>query len=172
VRSSLGLSEGIGTLTFRIGVICERAENLHIPTIGRNARAQAHMIEDLLAVSAIVRGKLRLEFGRVDLARLVRPAHPGRVQLVVRDTGVGIEPSFLPHVFDRFRQADATTTRTHGGLGLGLSIVKYLVESHGGTVLAESEGRNRGATFTVTLPVRSPADLSSAPQGSESPMSR
>jgi signal transduction histidine kinase len=74
--------------------------------------------------------------------------------LEVSDTGVGIQPAFLPHVFERFRQADAGTTRPVGGLGLGLSIVKELAERHGGHVSAASEGANRGATFTVRLPAR------------------
>ena len=69
----------------------------------------------------------------------------------VADTGAGIPPEFLPHVFDRFRQADQTTTRAHGGLGLGLSIVKHLVELHGGTVVASSDGDGRGACFSVRL---------------------
>jgi PAS domain S-box-containing protein len=73
-------------------------------------------------------------------------------RVVVADNGAGIAPEFLPHVFDRFRQGDQSTTRTHGGLGLGLSIVRHLVELHGGTVRAESEGAGRGATFTVELP--------------------
>jgi len=74
------------------------------------------------------------------------------LQLTVRDTGVGIRPEFLPHVFERFRQADASTTRQFGGLGLGLAIVKQLVELHGGEVQAESEGEGRGALFRVFLP--------------------
>jgi signal transduction histidine kinase len=75
-------------------------------------------------------------------------------RIVVADNGQGIEPAFLPHVFDRFSQADSSVTRAHGGLGLGMSIVRHLVELHGGTVQAESEGENRGATLTVTLPIR------------------
>lgn len=76
------------------------------------------------------------------------------VVIQVRDTGIGILPDFLPYVFERFRQADAGTTRQVGGLGLGLSIVKELVERHGGQVTAESAGPNQGATFTVRLPAR------------------
>ena len=75
------------------------------------------------------------------------------VEVSVIDTGMGIKPEFLPHVFDRFRQADASTTRRHGGLGLGLSIVKQLVEMHGGGVRAKSPGEGQGATFTVMLPI-------------------
>jgi CheY-like chemotaxis protein/anti-sigma regulatory factor (Ser/Thr protein kinase) len=75
------------------------------------------------------------------------------VEISVIDTGQGIKPDFLPHVFERFRQADASTTRQHGGLGLGLSIVKQLVEMHGGTVRAKSPGEGNGATFTVALPI-------------------
>jgi CheY-like chemotaxis protein len=75
------------------------------------------------------------------------------VELSVSDTGAGIKPEFLPHVFDRFRQADQTSTRQHGGLGLGLAIVRHLVELHGGTVHAESVGESQGATFTVKLPL-------------------
>ncbi|MDC4226753.1 MAG: ATP-binding protein [Candidatus Manganitrophus sp.] len=76
------------------------------------------------------------------------------VQIRVRDTGIGIAPDFLPYVFDRFRQADSSSTRTHSGLGLGLAIVRHLVELHGGTVSAESPGKGKGATFTVKLPGR------------------
>jgi CheY-like chemotaxis protein len=75
------------------------------------------------------------------------------IEIGVSDTGPGIAPEFLPYVFDRFRQADGRTTRQHGGLGLGLSIVRHLVELHGGTVRAESSGEGQGATFTVLLPV-------------------
>jgi CheY-like chemotaxis protein len=76
------------------------------------------------------------------------------VEITVHDSGTGISPEFLPHVFERFRQADSSTTRRYGGLGLGLSIVKRLVELHGGTITAESPGEGRGATFHVRLPVR------------------
>jgi signal transduction histidine kinase/ActR/RegA family two-component response regulator len=184
-----------------------------LETIERNARAQAQLIDDLLDVSRIITGKLRIDVRPVDpnsfieaAVEGVRPAaeakgvrlqrimdtgivtvsgDPVRLQQVVwnllsnaikftpkggrvqvklervnshieigvSDTGPGIEPEFLPYVFDRFRQADGRTTRQHGGLGLGLSIVRHLVELHGGTVRAESEGEGQGATFTVLLPV-------------------
>ena len=77
------------------------------------------------------------------------------IRVVVKDTGRGIDPAFLPYVFDRFRQADSTTTRQHGGLGLGLTIVRYLVEAHGGTVTVASAGTGQGTTFAVTLPANS-----------------
>jgi signal transduction histidine kinase len=77
-----------------------------------------------------------------------------RVQIRVSDTGQGISPEFLPYVFERFRQADSTTTRSHGGLGLGLAIVRHLVELQGGTVHVESAGIGQGATFIVNLPLR------------------
>jgi signal transduction histidine kinase/ActR/RegA family two-component response regulator len=185
--------------------------------IERNARAQAQIIEDLLDMSAIISGKVRLQIEqhvdlraviaaaiettraaadakriviRVDVEaaeRLHLNADPSRLQQViwnllsnaikftplggrvqvnaarirdrveisVADTGEGIASDFLPYVFDRFRQADASTTRRHGGLGLGLSIVKQLVELHGGMVGVFSEGPNRGTTFSVTLPAES-----------------
>jgi CheY-like chemotaxis protein len=82
-------------------------------------------------------------------------AHAGHADITVTDNGVGIRHEFLPFVFDRFRQADASTTRRHGGLGLGLSIVKHLVEQHGGTVSAASEGEGMGSSFTVRLPLAS-----------------
>src|SRR5205823_4336660 len=87
--------------------------------------------------------------GRVTV-RLEREA--GSARITVSDTGKGISADFLPHVFDRFRQADSSSTREHGGLGLGLAIVRHLVELHGGTVQAESRGEGRGATFTLRLP--------------------
>jgi signal transduction histidine kinase/PAS domain-containing protein len=182
--------------------------------IERNARAQAKIIEDLLDMSAIISGKVRLDVERLDLAAIARSAvetampaadakhirlsseveplrgaqvngDPNRMQQVlwnlisnaikftpregrvevrlrrvgpqveisVTDTGEGIDPRFLPFVFDRFRQADASTTRRYGGLGLGLSIVKQLVELHGGSVSVESDGLGRGARFIVALPV-------------------
>ena len=75
-----------------------------------------------------------------------------KIRITVSDTGKGIEPKFLPFVFDRFWQADTSSARRHGGLGLGLSLVKHLVEMHGGTITAASDGAGRGATFTVELP--------------------
>ena len=89
------------------------------------------------------RGKVRVEARRVD----------SQVRVSVSDSGIGITPEFLPYIFDRFRQADGSTTRVHGGLGLGLSIVKHLVQLHGGGVAVHSEGKNRGTTFTVNLPL-------------------
>src|SRR5438067_643184 len=85
---------------------------------------------------------------RVELAHNCTNAH-----LVVRDRGVGIRRDFLPHVFEAFRQAEASPTRTYGGLGLGLAIVKSFAELHGGSVSAESAGEGEGATFTVALPL-------------------
>ncbi len=97
--------------------------------------------------------------GHIDVA-LMR--QDDRVQIVVRDQGVGISADRLPHVFERFWQAESGTTRRHGGLGLGLAIVRQLVEVHGGSVHVASEGAGRGATFTVTFPVRSGSDLATA----------
>jgi PAS domain S-box-containing protein len=87
-------------------------------------------------------------------AALSRPRPAEAVRIVVSDTGQGIPPEFVPHVFERFRQLDSSTTRRHGGLGLGLGIVRHLTEAHGGTVSAASEGTGKGASFSVTLPAR------------------
>jgi signal transduction histidine kinase/ActR/RegA family two-component response regulator len=184
-----------------------------VDTIDRNARAQTQLISDILDVSRIVTGKLRLTVGPVEVSPAVeaavdaaRPAAAakdlrlevevdpnagvvsgdadrvqqivanlvgnaikytpkgGRVtvsarrletqaEVVVADTGVGVAPEFLPRLFDRFRQPDSSTTRPHGGIGLGLAIVRHLVELHGGRVEAQSAGRGQGATFRVVLPL-------------------
>lgn len=184
-----------------------------LSVIERNTRAQAQLIADLLDVSRIVSGKLRLDIRTTNLARVTEEAletvrtaadakglhlhlsiepgchdllgDPDRLQQVVwnllsnavkftpkdgtitvevksdahetrvrvSDTGAGIPAGFLPHLFERFRQADSSTTRRFGGLGLGLTIVKQLVELHGGSVHAESEGEQRGASFEVRIPI-------------------
>jgi signal transduction histidine kinase len=104
------------------------------------------------------------EGGRVDVHA---EATPSTVRIRIKDTGIGIAPEVLPHVFDRFRQGDPTTTRSHGGLGLGLSVARHLIVLHGGTISAESEGPRKGSTFTVELPIRSVAD---APATSDAPV--
>jgi PAS domain S-box-containing protein len=181
--------------------------------IERNAEAQQQLIEEVLDVSRIITGKLRLDVRPVELVPVieaavdaVRPAAEAKniklsvgvnsaanlvsadatrlqqviwnlltnaikftpkegkvevrldrkgsnVQIKVIDNGLGISPEFLPHVFDRFRQADSSTARQYSGLGLGLAVVRHLVEQHGGRVSAESEGENQGATFTIELPL-------------------
>jgi PAS domain S-box-containing protein len=184
-----------------------------LETIQRNARAQAHLIEDILDVARILSGKLRLEIGPMDVAAVVRAAldsarpaaeakeveleatfesvtptegdaerlqqvfsnlatnaikftpSRGKIRVDVRmegedievrfeDNGCGIDPEFIPHVFDRFRQADPNAGRREGGLGLGLAIVQHIVGLHDGTVAAKSSGAGQGSTFVVTLPVR------------------
>jgi signal transduction histidine kinase/CheY-like chemotaxis protein len=182
-------------------------------TIDRNAKSQAQLIEDILDVSRVITGRLRLNMGPVDVASVINSAidsvqlaadskgihlevtldpsirhtvgDAGRLQQVVwnlianaikftpsggrvevrveradaalqvcvSDTGLGISEEFLPFIFDRFRQADSTSTRAHGGLGLGLAIVRHLVELHGGSVKADSAGLGKGATFTIRLPL-------------------
>ena len=183
----------------------------HLATIERNAKAQARLIEDVLDLSRIISGKLRLELQATDLPEAIADAvsaargvaeakkielsssvEPGLelltdpvrlqqivgnlvsnavkftpaggkvrveakragavVRLTVTDTGEGIDPALLTTIFEPFRQADASTTRRHGGLGLGLTIVRQLVQAHGGTVRAESAGLGTGATFVVELP--------------------
>jgi PAS domain S-box-containing protein len=185
-----------------------------IATIERNVRLQAQLIDDLLDVSRIVSGKMRLEIQPVDLVTVIHAAidsmspaaeakgiyldlvldpeagqitgDPNRlqqvvwnllsnaikftaegghvtvtleradpfIQITVADTGKGINPEALPYVFDHFWQADSSTKRIHGGLGLGLAIVHHITELHGGQTTADSPGLGRGATFTVRLPVR------------------
>ncbi len=184
-----------------------------LDTIERNARAQAQIIADILDMSSIVAGKIRIAVQPLDLASVIRGAietarpaaaakqiqldanldsspfriggDPNRLQQVfwnllsnavkftpkggrvtinlervdsrleasITDTGIGIKADFLPFVFDRFRQADASPSRPHGGLGLGLSIVKQLIELHGGTIVGKSGGAGQGATFVVSLPL-------------------
>jgi signal transduction histidine kinase/AmiR/NasT family two-component response regulator len=196
----------------RRGVRDEATAQRGLETIERNARAQASLIEDLLDMSRIVAGKIRLDVQEVVPASFVEAAvatvqpaamakkieldvaldaaagpivgDPSRLQQVmwnllsnavkftpfggtvrvtleqsqgevvikVADSGIGIPVDFVPHVFDRFRQADSSTTRRHSGLGLGLSIARQLVEMHGGAIEAASEGEGRGATFTVRFP--------------------
>ncbi|MDQ1590433.1 MAG: hypothetical protein QOG71_1060 [Pyrinomonadaceae bacterium] len=203
----LGWTRLLGT-----GQLDETTHQRALETIERNAQSQVQLIDDILDVSRIIRGKLRLNVRTAELTPVieaavdsVRPAaeakgirlqvvldpragpvsgdpdrlqqvvwnllsnaikftpKDGRVQvrleragshleLIVSDTGQGIEEKFLPYVFDRFRQADPSTTRKHGGLGLGLAIVRHLVELHGGTVTAESQGAGQGTTFKVSLP--------------------
>jgi signal transduction histidine kinase len=213
----------------RTGKLDAAAGARALETIERNSRAQAQLIADLLDVSRIITGKLRLELKPVELARIIdaaldsaRPAadakaielavslaalespvlgdndrlqqviwnllsnaikftpRDGRVEvrlresgrnaiIEVRDSGIGIRPDFLPYVFDRFRQAESTLTRSHGGLGLGLSIVRHLLELHGGTVEVESEGEGMGTTFRVSLPLRGTATAEKALESPPSP---
>ncbi|HEX8181327.1 MAG TPA: ATP-binding protein [Pyrinomonadaceae bacterium] len=212
------------THMLRSGRLDETAAERALETIDRNAQAQAQLVEDILDVSRMITGKLRLKIGRVDMASVINAAidsvqlaadakdiqlavtlepsarhiqgDTGRLQQVVwnllsnaikftpiggrvevslkragtsveicvRDSGEGIKPEFLPYIFDRFRQADSTSTRRHGGLGLGLAIVRHLIEQHGGTVEAESPGADCGATFTIRLPLG--AGNERAPRGS------
>jgi signal transduction histidine kinase len=122
-----------------------------VPFVWGNAQRLHQVFSNLLSNAfkfTPPQGKIAFSAKRID----------GGVIIQVSDTGIGIKPEFLPHVFERFRQADGSTTRRHGGLGLGLTIVRYLVEVHGGLVSAESKGEGAGATFTVTLP--EPADRS------------
>ncbi|MBA3458845.1 MAG: response regulator [Deltaproteobacteria bacterium] len=104
--------------------------------------------------------KFTPKLGRIDVVLRRVNSH---IELSVSDSGMGISTEFLPHLFERFRQADSSTTRRHGGLGLGLSIVKQLVELHGGSVIADSAGEGRGATFTVSLPLRALHDTHTPP---------
>jgi signal transduction histidine kinase len=116
------------------------------PAIIIGDHARLHQIVWNLLSNAI---KFTPEDGAV---RVSLDVTESRVELVVSDTGVGIAPDFLPHVFERFRQGDARVTRAHGGLGLGLAIVRHLTEMHGGSAAAVSAGQGKGATFIVRLP--------------------
>ena len=197
----------------RAGTVDPKSVNRGLESIERNAVAQAQLIEDLLDVSRIVAGRLRLEVVPLDLVDVIRAAidvvkpaadakqigidvsfdrsaaavtgdpqrlqqvvwnllsnsikftpaggrvearlerHEGKAAIVVRDNGAGIHPEFLPQVFELFRQADGGPSRKPGGLGLGLAIVRRIVEMHGGTIRAESGGEGMGATFVVEMPL-------------------
>jgi CheY-like chemotaxis protein/anti-sigma regulatory factor (Ser/Thr protein kinase) len=129
-----------------------RIKPLRLEVIGDPDRLQ-QVVWNLLANAV----KFTPRGGRVELTA----EEPGNAEQVrVRDTGMGIDPALQPYIFERFRQADSSSTRAHGGLGLGLSIVRHLVDLHGGSVSVESEGKNCGSTFTVTLPA-SPRRVSS-----------
>src|SRR4051812_26467312 len=211
LRSPLNVMNGWIQM-LRSGQISPDAAARGFDVLERSVRLQAKLIEDLLDVSRIIVGKLRVEKRRVDLATVagiavdaalpaarakhvalsaaIAPSlfmqadpqrlqqvvsnvltnalkftpehgaikvrvdrHDARAQIVVEDTGIGISADLLPRVFDRFQQGDSSTTRTHGGLGLGLAIVRYLVEQHGGTIAAISGGAGCGSTFTIMLPL-------------------
>jgi signal transduction histidine kinase len=129
------------------GVHLDVSRDPTLPSIHADGRRVQQILWNLLHNAV----KFTRAGGRVDLATT---AAEGCVRIVVNDTGQGIAPDFLPYVFDRFRQADPSTTRGSWGLGLGLSIAKHLVELHGGSIVASSPGLDAGATFTVELPVR------------------
>ena len=117
------------------------------PVSGDNNRLQ-QIIWNLLSNAV----KFTPRNGNVDIIVERVESH---LQLTVKDTGPGIQPEFLPYVFDRFRQADSSNTRAHGGLGIGLAIVRHIIELHRGSVGAHSDGVGRGATFTIRLPLGS-----------------
>ena len=211
LRTPLNAILGWATILRTTDDPSEVSEGLEV--IERNAHLQTKLIEDLLDMSRIISGKIRLDVQRVDVLNVINAAiesvkptagaksirlgsvldplagpisgDPGRLQQIVwnlltnavkftpkggrvhivlervnshleisvTDTGRGIAPDFLPYVFDRFRQADASTSREERGLGIGLAIVKNLVELHGGSVRAKSPGLNKGSCFTVALPM-------------------
>ena len=141
------------------------------PRLGARAcviRGDSHRLQQ--AISNLLTNAIKFtpEGGTVDV-RLTEP-DTGWLRLTITDSGIGIPGSFLPHVFERFRQADGSSTREHGGLGLGLAIVRHIVELHGGTAAAESEGPGKGTTFIVELPmaldvdVRTPVSIESSPR--------
>jgi PAS domain S-box-containing protein len=142
-----------------LAVVRPAAEARQIDLVARLGDEPQRIIGDAARLQQVVWNllqnaiKFTPEGGRVEL-RMERDGH--RVRLIVSDTGQGIEPEFLPAVFDRFSQSDMSRTRRHGGLGLGLSLVKQLVELHGGMIEVSSAGVKQGATFTVTLPMSAP----------------
>jgi len=125
-----------------------RLEKLFDPSVGRIAGDPARLQQ---VIWNLLSNAIKFT-PRDGLVRIKLAPHDTHIAITVEDTGVGIEPEFMAHVFERFRQGDASTTRRHGGLDMGLSIVKHLIEQHGGTVRVESEGEDRGASFTIELP--------------------
>jgi signal transduction histidine kinase len=140
-----------GVVESMIPTAVGRAVDLHLSTVPPVfARGDIRRLEQVFFNLIDNALKFTPDGGRVAIdVRIVE----GNVEIQVKDTGAGMEPAFLPYVFDRFRQADSATSRTHGGLGLGLSIAKQLVEAHAGQIAATSEGKDRGSTFTVQLPL-------------------
>jgi PAS domain S-box-containing protein len=136
------------------------AQAKHLDVVVRAERAPVHVEGDFARLQQVAANlisnsiKFTAESGRITVNVEARGAHAA---LVVTDTGQGIRPEFLPHVFEKFRQADSSTARAHTGLGLGLAIVRHLVELHGGRVDAASRGEGQGSTFTVTLPLAAAA---------------
>ena len=148
--------EGAAASTLAKSIIVTRQVEPDLPRIEADANRLQQVVANLLSNAV----KFTPAGGRVE----VGVARAGDdLRLTVVDTGDGLAPEVAPHIFDRFRQADSTITRQYGGLGLGLSIVRHIVERHGGTVQATSEGPGHGTTFTVTLPIGGP--LSDAPIG-------
>ena len=148
--------EGAAASTLAKSIIVTRQVEPDLPRIEADANRLQQVVANLLSNAV----KFTPAGGRVE----VGVARAGDdLRLTVADTGDGLAPEVAPHIFDRFRQADSTITRQYGGLGLGLSIVRHIVERHGGTVQATSAGPGHGTTFTVTLPIGGP--LSDAPIG-------
>jgi signal transduction histidine kinase/CheY-like chemotaxis protein len=145
-----------GVVESMIPTAVGRAVDLHLSTVPPvTVRGDIRRLEQVFFNLIDNALKFTPDGGRVAID--VRIAD-GNVEIQVKDTGAGMDPSFLPHVFDRFRQADSATSRTHGGLGLGLSIAKQLVEAHAGRITATSDGKGLGSTFTVQLPLSAMAE--------------